>query len=106
MPARTPDAIIDTVPGTLAAEWGTGQVAWSLFWLALVGLWIYLVIRVLADILTSRELGGVAKVVWIVVIIVIPYLGVFAYVVARGDSMSARSASWSYADRTGMRPLD
>jgi hypothetical protein len=106
LPGRAPAAIIGTVPGTLAAEWGTGQVAWSLFWIALVVLWIYLVIRVLADILTSHELGGVAKVLWILVIIVIPYLGVFAYVVARGDSMSARSASWGYADRTGMRPLD
>jgi hypothetical protein len=98
--------IIVAVSGTLAAEWGTGQVAWSLFWFAVIGLWLYLAVRIIADVLRSDDLGGVAKVAWILAVVVVPFLGVFAYVVAQGDGMTARSVSWDYADRTRMRPFD
>ena len=69
------------------AQFGTGQVLWSMFWLFLFFIWIWLLILVFSDIFRSRDLGGFAKVMWIVFVVVVPYLGVFVYLIARGNRM-------------------
>jgi hypothetical protein len=74
----------------VAAEWGGGQVFWSLFWAFLFFMCIWLVIMMFIDIIRSPDLGGVAKAVWTFFIIVLPVLGVMAYLVVRGDSLSER----------------
>ena len=72
----------------VAAEFGTGQVFWSILWFFLFLLWIYLVISVLGDMFKSRDLSGGAKAAWAIVVIVLPYFGVFAYLIARGHKMA------------------
>jgi len=71
----------------LAAEWGTGQVLWSIIWFTMFFIWIWLLIMVFSDIFRSRDLSGVAKFVWIFFVIFLPYLGVFVYLIARGHKM-------------------
>jgi hypothetical protein len=71
--------------------WGTGQVLWSMMWFALFFIWIYLLILVFADIIRSHDLGGFAKFLWVFFVIVLPYFGVFVYLVARGDKMAQHS---------------
>ena len=74
----------------LAAEFGVGQVLWSLFWFYLFAMWIMVVFFVFADIFRN-DLPGSAKALWAVVIIFVPYLGVFGYIVAHGQSMGRRA---------------
>ena len=71
----------------LAAEWGTGQVLWSIVWFTLFFIWIWLLITVFADIFRSQDLSGVAKFLWVMFVIFLPYLGVFVYLIARGHKM-------------------
>ena len=71
-----------------AAEFGTGQVFWSMLWFFLFFMWIWLVITVFADIFRSPDLSGWGKALWSVFIIFVPYLGVFVYLIARGRKMS------------------
>jgi len=52
--------------------------------------WLFLVFRTVIDIFRSEDLGGLGKAVWMIVVVVAPYLGVFAYVVARGRGMTRR----------------
>jgi hypothetical protein len=73
-----------------AATWGVGQVLWSLIWFFLFFLWIMLVINVFGDIIRDRSLSGGGKALWTIVIIVVPYLGVFVYLIARGGGMAER----------------
>jgi hypothetical protein len=75
----------------LAADFGVGQVFWSMLWFFLFFMWIWLVISVFADIIRSRDLGGVAKALWSLFIIFVPYLGVLVYLIVRGSSMASRS---------------
>lgn len=75
-----------------AAEWGTGQVFWSMLWFFLFLIWIWLLIMVFADIFRSRDLGGVAKAIWVIFVILLPYLGVFVYLIARGHKMGEHAA--------------
>ena len=42
------------------------------------------------DIFRSHDLGGWGKALWLIFVIVLPYLGVFVYLIARGGSMGER----------------
>ncbi len=72
----------------LGAEWGSGQVFWSLMWFVLFFIWIWILISVFADIFASHDLSGWAKTLWVIFVIFLPYLGVFVYLIARGHKMS------------------
>ena len=74
----------------MIAEWQVGQMLWSLIWFTMFFLWIWLVVRVFADIFRDHELGGAAKVIWIIFVIFLPFLGVFCYLLARGNGMAQR----------------
>ncbi|MGI9609901.1 MAG: SHOCT domain-containing protein [Acidimicrobiia bacterium] len=75
----------------LAAEFGSGQVLWSIFWFFLFFLWIWLVISIFGDIIRSDDLSGWGKALWAIAIIFVPYLGIFIYVIVRGGKMGQRS---------------
>ncbi len=72
----------------LASDFGSGQVLWSMLWFFLFFIWIWILITVFADIFRSHDLSGWAKAIWVIFVIVIPYLGVFVYLIARGHKMS------------------
>ena len=56
-------------------------------------IWIWLLIMVFVDIFRSHDMGGLAKALWVIFIIVIPYLGVLVYLIARGSKMHERAAA-------------
>jgi len=72
-------------------EWQVGEVVWTMFWFTVFFLWIWLVIAIFVDIFRSDDLGGWAKAVWCLFVIVLPYLGVFVYLIARGGTMRERA---------------
>jgi hypothetical protein len=74
----------------LASEFGTGQVFWSILWFFLFFMWIMLVFNVIGDIFRSDDLSGISKAIWTLVIIFLPFLGIFVYLIARGDKMGKR----------------
>jgi hypothetical protein len=57
-------------------------------WFFLFFIWIWILITVFADIFRSHDLSGWAKALWVIFVIVFPYLGVFVYLIARGNKMS------------------
>ncbi len=77
---------------TLAAEFGTGQVFWSMLWFFLFFIWIWILITVFADLFRSHDLSGWAKAAWAIFVIILPYLGVFVYLIARGHKMHEHAA--------------
>ena len=55
-------------------------------------IWIWLLIMVFMDVFRSHDMGGLAKALWVIFIIVLPFLGVFVYLIARGGKMHERAA--------------
>jgi ABC-type multidrug transport system fused ATPase/permease subunit len=55
-------------------------------------IWIWLLFMVFIDIFRSHDMGGWAKALWVILIIVMPYLGVLVYLIARGGKMHERAA--------------
>ena len=74
-----------------AAEFGTGQVLWSILWFFLFFMWIWLVISIFADIIRAQDMSGWAKALWSIFVIFLPFLGVFLYLIVNGDKMSNRA---------------
>ena len=86
-----------------ASEWGTGQVFWSMLWFFMFFIWIWLLILVFSDIFRSKDLGGVHKAIWVIFVILVPYLGVFVYLIARGHKMGEHAAEAAAAQDAAMR---
>ena len=75
----------------MLAEFGTGQVFWSMLWFFLFFIWIWLLISLFGDIFRSADLSGGAKAMWTIFIIILPFLGVLVYLIVRGNSMQERA---------------
>jgi cbb3-type cytochrome oxidase subunit 3 len=54
-------------------------------------IWIWLLISVFVDIFRSHDMGGAAKALWVIFIIILPFLGVLVYLLARGGKMHERA---------------
>ena len=77
-----------TVP--LAADYPFLNVLWSMLIFFAFFLWIWLAITCFADIFRRRDESGWVKAIWIIFIIVLPYLGVLVYLIANHTSMADR----------------
>ena len=64
----------------------------TMLWFFLFVIWIWLLIMVFIDIFRSHDMGGWVKALWVIFIIILPFLGVFVYLIARGGKMHERAA--------------
>lgn len=55
-------------------------------------IWFWLLIVIFGDIFRSKDLGGGAKMLWVLFVIILPFLGIFVYLIARGGKMHERAA--------------
>ena len=65
---------------------------WTMIEIFFFIIWIWLAIMVFVDIFRSHDMGGVAKALWVLFVIILPFLGVFVYLIARGGGMQQRAA--------------
>jgi hypothetical protein len=72
----------------LADDFGSGQVFVDLLMFFLFVIWIWLLIVVFSDLFRSHDLSGWAKAAWVIGIIILPYLGLLVYLIARGHKMA------------------
>jgi hypothetical protein len=83
----------------VVATWQVGQVLWSMLWFTMFFLWIWVVIAVFGDIFRSHDLSGFAKALWTIFVIFVPFLGILAYLIARGHKIEEhRAAAAQQAD--------
>ncbi len=75
----------------LATSYPLLEVFWTMLIFFAFVIWIWILITVLADLFRRHDLSGLAKVLWIIFIVVIPYLGVFVYLIAEHKGMSERA---------------
>lgn len=87
----------------LAATFGTGQVFLEMLYFFFFIIWLWLLIVVFGDIFRSHDLSGWAKALWSLFIIVLPYFGVFIYLIARGHKMSEHAVEAAQAQDAAAR---
>ena len=81
----------------MIAEFGTGQVLWSLLWFFLFFIWVMLVFRVFGELLRDDEMSGTAKMLWTVAAVTLPYIGALAYLAVHGGRRRTSTAATTAA---------
>jgi ABC-type multidrug transport system fused ATPase/permease subunit len=77
----------------LASQYPVLDAFLTMLYFFLFIIWIWLLIMVFIDIFRSHDIGGGAKALWIIFVIILPFLGVFVYLIARGGKMHERAAA-------------
>ena len=67
----------------------------AIFWFVLLVAWFWLVISILTDLFRDHTLSGWAKGLWCLFVILLPWLGVLVYLIARGGSMHERALQYA-----------
>jgi len=83
----------------LAYDYPMLGVFWSMLWFFLWIMWFVLLFRVVVDIFRDDEMSGWAKAGWLVFTVLLPFLGVFVYVIARGRNMGRREITRARAQQ-------
>jgi Phospholipase_D-nuclease N-terminal len=77
---------------TVATDYPFLDVVWTTVVVVALVLFLWLVIAVLTDAFRRRDIGGAKKVAWTLCVVLVPLVGVFAYLIANGDGMAERTA--------------
>src|SRR3974390_1108106 len=67
------------------------NIFWTMLEFFVFFLWIWLLIVIFMDIFRSHDIGGFAKALWVIFVIILPFLGVLVYLIARGGKMHERA---------------
>jgi hypothetical protein len=83
----------------LAADYPFLEILWTMLVIFAWVIWFWLLIGVIADLFRRRDIGGGKKTVWLIFLIFVPFLGVFAYLIANSEGMAERSAERAQAQQ-------
>ncbi len=83
----------------LAYDYPAGGIFMSMLYFFIFFIWIMLLFRVFGDLFRNRDMGGGAKALWCIFVILVPFLGVFLYLVVHGRSMAERDISAAQAQQ-------
>ena len=86
----------------MAADYPFMDVLWSMiiffFWV----IWIWIVITVLVDVFRRHDIGGFAKALWVIFVVIVPWLGVLIYLIVEHDGMRDRSMQQAQAQKAAL----
>lgn len=75
----------------IAAAYPLLEVFWTMLIFFAFVVWLWILFTVIGDLLRRRDTSGWAKVAWVIAILVLPYLGVFIYLIAEHRGMTERT---------------
>ena len=83
----------------IAADYPFLDILWTMIIFFAWVIWFWLLITVFADIFRRHDIGGGAKVLWMIFVIVLPVLGVFIYLLTQNDSINERNVKQAQAQK-------
>jgi MFS family permease len=75
----------------LLASYPFLDVFWTMFIFFLFFIWLMILFRIFGDIFRRHDIGGGAKTLWIIFVIILPFLGVLVYVLSQNEGMTQRA---------------
>jgi hypothetical protein len=76
----------------LAADYPFLDVFWSILVFFVWVAWFMLLFHVIGDVFRRRDISGWSKTLWLIVVLLVPFLGVFVYLIANNKGMAERNA--------------
>ena len=86
----------------IATDYPLLEVFWTMLIFFAFFIWIWILVTVFADLFRRKDISGWAKTGWIIFVIVLPYLGVFVYLIAQHKGMTERTISQQQAAQAQM----
>ncbi len=87
----------------LAYDYPLLGLFWTMMWWFLWIAWIIILFKVITDIFRSHDMGGWGKALWAIFVVLVPWLGVLVYLIARGHSMAERDHERAAAQQDAFR---
>ena len=86
----------------LAADYPFLDVLWTMLIFFLWIIWFWILITVFIDLFRRKDTSGVSKVLWIIFVILVPFLGVFVYLLVNHDGMADRNIAQAQSQQAQM----
>jgi len=81
----------------LASSFGDGDILLFMFEFFLFIIWFWILISIFGDLFRDHELSGGMKAVWVIFVIILPFLGILVYLLVRGQGMAERAQKQAIA---------
>ena len=76
----------------LASSYPLLDLFWTMLMIFLFVFWIFILIQIVVDIFRSHDMNGWVKAIWLIFILIVPFLSVLVYLIARGGKMQQHQA--------------
>ena len=86
----------------LAADYPFLDVLWTMIIFFTWVVWIWMMVVILTDVFRRRDISGGGKAVWIIFLIVLPFIGVLTYLIFQHEGMAERQAEAARGQKTQM----
>ena len=86
----------------IAADYPFLDVLWTMIIFFTWVVWIWIMIVILTDVFRRRDVSGWGKALWVIFLIVLPFLGALVYLIAQHDGMSQRQADAARGQKAQM----
>jgi len=88
-----------------AGNFSFGNFLLDVFAIFIFVLWFWLLITVIGDLFRRHDISGVGKAIWVIVLIVFPYLAVLIYLISQSRGMAERGAQRAQQARDELRQV-
>jgi putative oligomerization/nucleic acid binding protein/phospholipase D-like protein len=75
----------------VVADYTFASFLWDMLLVFAFVIWFWLLITVFSDVFRRHDIGGFAKTLWVIFVIILPYFGVFVYLIAEHEGMADRN---------------
>jgi len=93
------------MPVLANADFSVGEFLLWLVWIFLFVVWFWLLITIFADIFRRHDIHGFAKTMWVIFVIVLPFLGIFIYLITQSHGMAERNIAQAQAQQEQLRQI-
>jgi Short C-terminal domain/Phospholipase_D-nuclease N-terminal len=87
---------------SVLAAYSFGDVMWTMFVFFAWIIFFWLLFTVFGDLFSRHDISGWAKTGWVILVLVLPYLGIFIYLIANGKSMGERAMQRAQSQQSQM----
>jgi ABC-type multidrug transport system fused ATPase/permease subunit len=102
-PGATPLALHAGRPPSKEHNVDLGDFLWTLLAFYFIFFYFMILFRILADLFSDHETSGLAKTGWIIILLLVPFLAMFMYLITRGRGMTERAMAASQAAQSAQK---
>ena len=84
---------------------GVGEFLLWCLWVFLFVIWIWLAVSVIMDLFRRHDIHGLGKTIWIIFVILLPFLGIFVYIITQSKGMAERNIQAAKEQRAALRQM-